>query len=424
MNRSVPPLIKEIVYVELPTPEKLVLGNGIPVYLTRAPDLEVLKLELIFWAGRPWEAKKLASKITAKILKEGTSTKTSKEISEWFDYYGASINTQANLDYVTVSLYCLSRYFDKLFPLFQEIIKDPVFPEHELEVYIKNNIQKLQIDLTKSEVIAYRTITEKIFGEEHPYGYNTTEELINQVKRADIIQHYKTNYIPSRCYIFMSGGVSDQQLKEVDNAFGSWEIKEKESSLHLPEVFTTPAKYDIHMQNATQTALRMGRRLFTRNHPDYPDTFILNNLLGGFFGSRLNMNIREDKGYTYSISSSLDTFTFDGSIIISSEMSAKHTDKAIKAIFGEFEKLKSEPVPATELLQLKRYLMGSLIMAVDGPFNSNGVIKTLVADGISLSIWDKVIDRIQAITAADLMHVAQKYLNQEEFWIVTAGSKK
>lgn len=424
MNRTIQPPIQEITNVELLAPLKEVLSNGIPIYMTHVPDLEVLKLEVVIWAGRPWEAKKLASKVTAKLLKEGTNSRNSKEISEWFDYYGASINIQVNLDYITISLNCLTRYFDKLFPVFNEIIQEPIFPENELEVFINNTIQKLYIDLSKSEVVAYRSITEKIFGENHPYGYNTTEELLKQITRTDLINHFNSNFISTRCYLFLSGDFSDSHLKTINTSFERIKPGSNEDLLSLPDPNASPYRTDIVMENSTQCALRLGRKLFTRNHPDYADCFILNTLLGGFFGSRLNMNIRETKGFTYSISSSLDTFTFDGSLIISSEMSAKHTNKAIKLIFEEFEDLKTELVSETELLQLKRYLMGSLIMAVDGPFNTNGVIKTLIADGVTLNLWDKVIKRIQEINSEDLMLMSQKYLNKEDFWIVTAGPKK
>lgn len=423
MNRSIPPTIKEITKVELPFPELITFRNGIPVYLTPAFDLPVLKLEIVFFAGRPWEKKKLASKITGKTIKEGVASKTSKEISAWFDFYGASINTQANLDYITISLYCLTRYFYQVLPLLEEIIKAPLFPEIEIETYIKNSIKKLQIDLTKPEVIAYRTITENMFGSNHPYGYNSTEELYKLINRNDIIEHYKFNYNPSRCHIFLSGGYNDTTLKELECAFGNWELKDliKPSFAEAEECI--PSKIDLKLDNIVQSAVRIGRKLFTRNHPDYADMFILNTLLGGFFGSRLNMNIRESKGYTYNISSSLDTFTFDGCLIISSEMSSKHKNKAIKLIFNEFHMLQHEPVDEPELIQLKRYLMGSLIMAIDGPFNANGIIKTLIADGVPLSTWDKVVERIQNITSKDILHIAQKYLHKEDFWVVTTGAK-
>ncbi|HMG14909.1 MAG TPA: pitrilysin family protein [Saprospiraceae bacterium] len=423
MNRSIPPLIKEITKVELPIPEQINYSNGIPLYLTPAFDLPVLKLEIVICAGRPWEKKRLAAKITAKTLKEGVASKTSKEISAYFDFYGASLNVQFNLDYLTISLYCLTRYFDKLLPLLEEIIKAPIFPENEIETYIKNNIKKLQIDLSKPEVIAYRSITEKIFGPDHPYGYNSTEEFYNLISRQDILEHYKTNYRPSRYRIFLSGGYTDQILKALELAFGNWYL-EDEKVFHLDPAFAIPPKrIDISMDTVVQSAVRMGRKLFTRNHNDYPDMFILNTLLGGFFGSRLNMNIRETKGFTYNISSSLDTFSFDGCLIISSEMSAKHINKAIKLIFNEFNILQNIPVDEAELKQLRSYLMGSLIMAIDGPFNANGIIKTLVADGVSLNLWTKVVNRIQDITANDILLLSQKYLNKKDFWVLTSGPK-
>lgn len=423
MNRKIPPVIEDIKKVDLPTPEIFNFLNDSVLYCTYAHGLPVIRVEIVIMAGRPFEKKRIISKLTGRLLKDGTKTKTAKQIADFFDNYGATINTSSNLDYITITLHCLRKYFEQLWPVVVEVLMEPGFHEQDMLTYINNSIQKLEIDLTKPEVVAYRTITEKIFGTNHPYGYNSTTELYKAANQQDLFDHFNANFLPAQTSVHLSGGYMECDLDLIMNTLKSWEAKPRPKPV-IPSIdIINPERLHLEIDSSSQSSLRLGRKMFARSHPDYIDMFILNTLLGGFFGSRLNMNIRENKGMTYSIGSSLETLSFDGCFIVMADMSHEHINKAIKLIFKEFKKLSDQPIDDDELLQLKRYLIGTLINAVDGPFNSSGLIKSLVADQVGLSIWDQATSRINSIQATEIMATAQMYLQPDDFWVVSSGKR-
>ena len=204
-DRSQAPLIKQVEQITLPEPKIHHLDNGIPVYEINKGTQNILKLELVFNAGRPFEQKKLAARSTASLIKEGSINYNSSEISEIVDYYGGTLSTPYNLDTSNIVLYSLTRYFEKLLPILAEVLVQPTFPTEELETYIKNNKQRLQLDLKKNDVIAYRQITEYIFGKTHPYGYNSYPETYEALNREDLLLHHQRNYTQENCSIFISG---------------------------------------------------------------------------------------------------------------------------------------------------------------------------------------------------------------------------
>lgn len=423
MNRKIAPPIKDIGQIELPLPEIMRFDNGSALYLTHGNSLPVVKIEVVVMAGRPYETKKIISKLTGRLLKEGTLQKTAQQISAKVDEYGASFHTSANLDYITLSLHCLQKYLPTLWPLMEEILLYPSFPEREFKTYTDNSIQRLEIDLTKPEVLAYRSVTELIFGSEHPYGYNSTKQLYREAFREDMVQYHARTFLPQATKIHLSGGYTDHDVQIICHTLENWAIKGNSQHVNLPAYTNKPEKVHFELKSSIQSSLRIGRKMFPRPHPDFNDMFILNTLLGGFFGSRLNMNIREDKGMTYNIGSSLESLTLDGCLIVMADLSHSNISKAIRLIFKEFNKLREHLVEADELEQLKRYLIGNLISSVDGPFNTASLVKSMIADNVELNTWDHLIQRIHSINQHDIKVMAEKYLNPEDFWIVSAGQK-
>jgi len=185
VNRKIAPPIKRIKKLHLPKPKKIKLSNGMRVHIINMGTQEVLKLQLVFRAGRPFEKKPLISKATSRLLKEGTTNFSSAAIAEQIDYYGATLTTPTNLDNSNLVFYTLNKHFGTLIPLVTELLLAPSFPQEELTAYIENSRRRLQVDLTKTDVVAYRKVTEYIFGEQHPYGYNSDNKTYANVKRTD-----------------------------------------------------------------------------------------------------------------------------------------------------------------------------------------------------------------------------------------------
>ena len=299
MAKLTPPKIKEVSNLKIHQPIVSYLDNGIPVYDTRIGDQEVLKLEIIFDSGRPVEQKRLVGRFTNRLLKEGTRKYTGKKIAETFDYYGATLQLPVNLDHSRVTIYSLKKHFDKLLPVLKELLSVPTFPEDELENLIARSKQRLAIDLSKNDTVAYRLVTEKIFGEKHYYGYNSNPKMFEAITQADLKAHFENFYGSNYCKIFISGKTDDSIIKKLNKTVGQILTPKPERKNEAPNIPTRKKRQIVKTEGTVQTAIRIGCHLFNRNHPDYFGFSILNTVLGGYFGSRLMSTIREEKGYTY-----------------------------------------------------------------------------------------------------------------------------
>lgn len=422
LDRKIPPAIRMDSPITLKRPRQFKLDNGIPVYEVNIGTQEVIKLEVVFRAGRPFETKQLVARATADQLKEGTHKRSAAAIAEHFDFYGSTLSLPFNLDTSNVVLYCMCKHFEKVIPVLAELLNQPAFPEHELQSFVHRNQQRLSVDLSKNDVVAYRKITELIFGEKHPYGYNSFAETYTALQREDLLAHFKKNYTAENCYILISGKINDQIIKLLNKHLGQAIVNGGKNELNLSIHKNQPKRLSIHQPDSIQTAIRIGRDLFNRKNPDYQKLFVLNTVLGGYFGSRLMNNIREDKGYTYNIYSLTDSMQFGGCFYIGTEVGTDFVNKTIDEIYKEMGLLQSEPIGKEELEMVKNYLLGYYLTLVDGPFNIAEVIKAQITDNLPLDFFDKLVETTRSIQSEDLLLLAQKYFNKEDMWEVTVGA--
>jgi zinc protease len=421
--RKNPPAIQSVEKLVLHRPEISQLSNQIPVFETRLGSQEALRLELVFASGRAYEEKWLSSRLTARMLREGTQNQTAAQIANTFDFYAGTWLMPVNQDFVTVGMYCLTKHFDQLLPLIAEILQAPVFPEKEIKTYTQNSAKDLQIDLTKNDVVAYRKITEYIFGENHPYGYSSTPDDYNAILSEDLKKFHKTHFVPENCQIFVGGKTNDAILQKIEQYFGKTPPTNapKPSYVHPFDVQPREGSKNIrlkHTEKSTQTAIRIGRRFGKRTHPDYVAFYMLNIVLGGYFGSRLMSNIREKKGYTYNIYSNIDLMLEDGYFYISSEVGNAFVAKTLKEIYSEIEILKTELVPETELQMVKNYILGNMLNTIDGAFAVMNVVKSLQTEGLSFDMFENFIMQIRQTTSEEIRQMAQKYLNRADLFEV------
>jgi predicted Zn-dependent peptidase len=425
VNRKSAPPIHEVRNLLLPDPQIVRLDNGIPVYVLDFPGQEIVKIEAVFRAGRPEEDKRLVARATSRLLREGTTTRTAAEIAELIDFYGGSLSVPTNLDTANLLLFSLKKYAAELIPVFAEVLQEPVFPETELETFKRTSVQELQVELEKVEVLAYRKITELIFGEHHPYGYNSVPDDYAVLERADLQRFFEKWYTPSNCLLFASGRVDDEILQLLNRHLGQ---NKKTNSLTPHSSPLASSNSELQTSNfklahpgSLQTAIKIGRRTFSRRHPDFNGLFVLNTSLGGYFGSRLMMNIREKKGFTYNIYSTLDAYLHDGCLYIATEVSPGKAAATLKAIHLEMKNLREKPVGDDELAMVRNYLLGMLLNGLDGPLNTSDVVRSLITEGLSRPAFDALVDTIRHITPAQLQGLAGRYLRPEDFWTVTVG---
>ncbi|MEM1325869.1 MAG: pitrilysin family protein [Bacteroidota bacterium] len=422
VNRTVPPTIRAIDQVALPTIESLTLDNGLRVKLLNSGTQDVMKLELVVQAGRPFEQKRLASRTTIGLLKEGTTKRSSADLAELLDFYGASLSSPFSLDTGHLVLYSLTKHSEKLLPLFTEILTMPAFPEKELKAFVQRNQQRLKVDLSKEDIVAYRAISAYIFGSETPYGYNSTADMYAAIAREDILAHYQRNYLTDSSLLLVSGRVSDHFLRLMNQTLGQINLTSSPKMRGMTISNAPPESLHLPHEEGLQSAIRIGKRLFSRQHPDYPGMFVLNTILGGYFGSRLMANIREDKGYTYNIYSSLDPLKYDGYFYVGTEVGNAFVQPTIKEIYQEMNVLQQDLVDDEELDMVKNYLLGTFLMNLDGPFNAMDVYKSLVYNDLPSDYFEQLVDTVRYISAEKLRDLAQRHFQRESLWQVVVGS--
>lgn len=408
---------------QLPFPEHQLeyLSNGIPVYSIFNEDYGVMKLEVNVYAGRFFENKQAVSRTCANLLREGTRSRTSAEIAREIDYYGSSLQIMGGMDVIKMELYSMTRHFENVLPIAADVLREPVFPQGEFDNYIKRNIQKLQVDLAKNDILAFRNLTENIFGPEHPYGYNTVEETLQKITRDDLADHFKQNFHAENFSVILAGGFPANYLNMLEEAFGTIGKIGQDQVKRVHLISGKPVNARIPGKQKFQSSIKMGQKMFDRSHPDYAGVYFLSTLLGGYFGSRLMQNIREDKGLTYDIYSTVDCMRTDGYFMISAEVDTKSVEQTLSEIRLEINKLRTEPAEQEELELVKNYIKGNLLNVMNGPINSVEIIRLLSIYGLDISFYDQFMDCVDNMSARHLMELAVRYLDFDQLNLVICG---
>lgn len=418
MSQSVeaPPIqvIKELL---LPEYQSGVLPNGMNLHTLKGGSEPVMKMEIVFRAGASYESKSGVAEFMAGLMSEGTQSLSSVELAENIESLGASLFTRGGVDTVRVRLLTLTRYFPELINVVHEVINSPAFDANELKVFADNKVERLKIDLKKNEVLAYRHLTEVIFGPSHPYGKNVFPEDFLAINAEDLRNHHRHHIIPQKGMILVSGSFGNHELDLIHQTIGQWNPNQANGAL-VTSPLLTGAQAGYHEYGGPQShqaAIRIGRRLFPQSHEDFNGLFVLNTILGGYFGSRLMTEIRENQGLTYGIYSSVDSFATDGCFYISTETATDNTLKVIEAISQEVKNLQTTLIPAEELDMARNYLMGHLMTQIDGPFSTLDYIKSMKIEFLEDDSFKKMVDTIQQITPSRLRELAVEYLDLDKW---------
>jgi predicted Zn-dependent peptidase len=418
INRTIAPPIKDAVEFDLKLKpyEKYVLKNGVEVYAIDAGAEEVLQVEWIFYAGNWFEKNNLVAASTNFLLKNGTSTKSAFQVNEHFEYYGSYLNRNCYNETATLTLHCLNKHVETLLPVVRELLTDSVFPEEEIRIYKQNMKQRLNVNLKKCDFVAGRLIDAYLYGEDHPYGRYTRFEDFDAVSRESVVDFYKQYYQDGRFILFVSGKLPANLFALLDQYFG--DLNNKPITLaEIPFHGAEEKKYRvINDPQGVQGAIRMGTHFPNRHHPDFVKTQVLNNVFGGFFGSRLMSHIREEKGYTYGIYSYLENHIQQSAWVISTEAGRDVCEPAITEVYKEMAILRDEPVDEDELLLVRNYMMGSILGDLDGPFQIINRWKNIVLNGLGDDYFYQQIDTIRKVSATELQELANKYLVPENFY--------
>ena len=424
MERTRQPGIQTIDTVPVKSADRFSLSNNIPVYSIRSGTEDIVKIDLLFRAGNWFQPKPLVAQASNEMLNEGSEKYTSEEIAGKFDYYGAILKTNANKDVATVSMITLRKYLSETLEVLSDILIHPTYPEKELKTYIRHKKQEFLLERARVNNLSKIKYNEALFGNHHPYGKILHLEDHDNVKRDDLVEYHRNYYNSDNCEILLTGMIDDSVHQTVDKFLGTSGWK-KEGKTHAPDYvpFTT-SEHEIftHKENAVQSAIRIGKIVFGKHHPDFPGLQVVNTILGGYFGSRLMKKIREEKGYTYGIHSLLVPLVNEGYFVIVSEVGAGVCRKAISAIYDEIKKLRQEKVDQEELNMVKNYMLGQLLRAFDGPLPTSSTYLNLMELRLKEDYYQRVVDTINQITPDDIQDLANRYLNEDEMIRSIAGN--
>jgi len=423
LNRNTAPGIKIINKLEVIQPKQYTLKNNIPVYAINAGTQDIIKIELIFCAGTYYQQEKLVAQFTSKMLIEGTRNQSANEIADIFDFYGAFVHTEVEKDKAYVALYCLNKHVSNVLPSFEDIIKNAIFPENEFSILKQNQKQQHIINNQKVNYIARLKFPSIVFGEFHPYGAYADIEDYNNLQRQYLLDFYKKHYKAGNCKIIIAGKVMDEHLTLLDSYFGKndWLSDDKIDVKSYNINSSSEKKHFIIKEDALQSAIRIGKVFVNKTHKDYMGLLILNTILGGYFGSRLMNNIREDKGYTYGIGSAIASFINSGFFYIASEVGTNVCKKAIDEIYKELKTLRTKLVSKTELDLVKNYILGTLLRNADGPFALSDRFKGLLEYGLNEDYYVSFVEKINNITPTELNQLSQNYLHEESMYELIVG---
>lgn len=420
LDRKIIPTIEEAVHfdLQLKNCDRFTLDNKVPVYAMNAGAQDVVMVEWVFDAGNWYDKQPMVAATTNFLIKNGTTSKTAYQINDFFEFHGAYLNRSCYNETASITLHCLSKHLETLLPVVREIIETSIFPEEELAIYIQNQKQRLSVNLQKCDFIANRLIDEYLFGINHPYGTYSNAEDYDALNTDLLKAFYKQYYLNGSCKIFVAGKMPTGYEAMLNKAFGTLPLHaDAPVVVEHPVVTTAQKKVEIiNDENGVQGAIRMARPFPNRHHPDFQKAHVLNTLFGGFFGSRLMSNIREDKGYTYGIHSYFQNHVHASAWMISTEAGRDVCAATITEVIKEMELLRNELVDIEELNLVRNYMIGSLLGDLDGPFQLIGRWKNYVLNGLDENYFYKSIETIKSVTPQELQRLANTYLQPDDFY--------
>ena len=425
MDRTIQPEIQPLKNFHIQTPVRTTLPNGIPLTVINAGEQEVVRMDVLFSGGRWQQSQKLQALFTNRMLREGTTKYTAATIAEKLDYYGSWLELSSSSEYAYITVYSLNKYLAKTLEVVESMIKEPLFTQKELQTILDTNIQQYLVNTSKVDFLAHRSLLKSLYGEQHPCGKIVMEEDYYTITPEVLREFYERHYHSGNCSIFLSGKVTDDIISRVTDIFGipfgQYQLQMPKSS--FPFAAIPEKRIFTEREDAMQSAVKMGCTTITREHPDYPKLRVLMTLFGGYFGSRLMSNIREDKGYTYGISAGVVFYPDSGLLIVSTETDNEYVEPLIQEVYHEIDRLHLDPVSAEELRIVRNYMLGEMCRSYESPFSLSDAWIFIATSGLKDDYFARSLQAVNEITPAEIQDLAQRYLCKETLKEVIAGKK-
>ena len=406
--------------IEISDAELLTLKNGMQLYLLPANEFAVMRLTLLFRAGSSRQTIPFSASATANLLAEGADEMTAREISEQLDFHGSYFDVNTDRDYVYISFAMLSKFVPETLRVAEQLLLHPTFPEEEVETYRLKRKQRLKIERQKVDVRAREAFARAMFGEEHPYGQCFDEAAYDHLTREELVAFYRQHYTASNGFAVCSGRIGDKERKALCALLEQFPTAEPTPRPTFPAI-NQQREVRLKHEGAVQSSIRIGRLLFPREHPDFVGMQVVAAALGGYFGSRLMQNLREEHGYTYGVISAMVNFEREGYLAIATQVGTEVTEEALKEIYNEIERLRTAPLSEEELQLVKNIMTGEMMRILDGPFGIADVTIENILCGRTNRVISDNVERIRKITPEEVQRLAEKYLRREDLVTVVVG---
>lgn len=421
------PVNKTVLKVKLPRAQETTLANGLRVVLLENHKVPTYTMQMVILSGgladKP-DYRGLAS-FTATLLREGTAKRSSKDIAEQTDALGATLGSNSGFSSFTstVTASGLVENMDQTMDIFADVVRNPAFPQEEVDKYKKRTLAQLQLQRGSPQFLAQERFSRAIYGD-HPASLVAPPvDSIKKISSKDLADFHSVYYRPNNAILAIVGDVTLKEvLPKIEKAFGDWQ----KGDVPATSIPAAPAQagsriFLIDRPGSVQTVLQLGNLGIERNNADYFALLLADRVLGGGPAARLFLNLREDKGYTYGAYSNFGGSKFRGTWVSSSEVRTDVTEGAMKEFMYELKRLREEKVAAEELDNAKRAIVGSFALSLEQPqFLLQNIITQKLYD-LPADYWDTYPQKVAAITAEDIQNIARKYIDLDHLQIVAVG---
>ena len=417
LDRTIQPKVRDIEHLAVQMPQRFIMPNGVPLNILNSGDNEVVRIDLLIEGGRWHQSQPLQALFTNRMLREGTLRYSTLEIAEKLDYYGAWLELSSASEYAYITLYSLNKYLPQTLDVLESIVKEPTFPEKELGVVAENNIQQFIVNSSKVDFLAHRALMKAVYGGQHPCGRLVQKEDYKRIT-PDVLRKFYDRYYHSRnCTIYVSGKVGDDCVRRIEDLFGREAFGkgfQKPEKTDFVPVSSVDKRIFVEYADVMQSAVRMGMLSLERCHPDYLKARVMVTLFGGYFGSRLMSNIREEKGYTYGISAGIAPYPGQGILVINTETANEFVEPLVREVYHEIDRLQNDPVPEDELFMVKNYMLGEMCRSYESAFSLADAWMFVQVSGFGDTHFEDVLNTIKNITPEEIRELAGRYLCKEK----------
>lgn len=425
LDRRIAPINPEPIRATFPDTVEQTLSNGLKALLYEQRDAPMVSARLYVYAGSALDgdAPKASSFVFA-LLQQGTRKRSAKELADEIEFLGADFAASSSLDFGSVSLALMSKHLEKGLEILSDVALNPAFAESEIEFVREQSLNRLRFAKADATRLASEAFNRLIYAP-HPYGNPSlgTEQSLRSLSRERLIEFYQKHFLANRAFITVAGDIdASQTLALLERYFGAWSSREfQEPQFESPPKRARPEVRIVKKDGAVQSVLNIGHLSIARNHDDFIPLYVGNMILGGYFGSRLNMNLREKQGFTYGIRSGFDAMRLAGDFNIATQVRNDVTGEAIEQILFEVNRFLQDGASEKELAAAKRYIAGNFVIQNESASSIASRLANVELYGLPKSYYNDYIERINAVSRQGLMETMRKHLRPEEFLFVIAG---